>query len=109
MIAIEVAHFVEQAVAVLLFGAVIVEGNLDTHTSGRAPIELTELAICVVELDGDFGELAFKDGLVELVKPSLHLRDSRFHILVVFGVTLSFIAKAVPKPIAGLTQGTGAL
>jgi hypothetical protein len=96
MIAIEVAHFVEQAVAILLFGAVIVEGNLDADTS-NAPVKLAELAKGIVELDGDFGEFAFENGVVELVKPILHLRDCRLHISLFLGLHIH-ICKSRAKP-----------
>ena len=80
----------------MLLVAVIEKGNLDADAPCRPPIELTELAVCVVERNLDFGEPVAENGLVELVKPSVHLRKCGFHISCLVGYT-TYIANAVPK------------
>jgi hypothetical protein len=94
--AIEMAHFVEQAIAILLFGAVVEKGDFDTNTTSP-PIELTELAIGIVELDWNKGEFSVKHFFVELVKPFVHLDKRGFHILVFIGCAI-LLAKCVPEP-----------
>ena len=73
LIALEVAHFVEEAVAILLLCPVPKEGDFDTDAVCRAPVELTKLTAGVRKGEGDFGELVTKDGRVKLVKPVLQL------------------------------------
>jgi hypothetical protein len=78
IVAIEVAHFVEQAITILLFSAVLEKGDFDADTT-RTPVELAELAIGIVELDWHTREFVLKDNAVEFIEPIKHLGNCRFH------------------------------
>ena len=79
VVAVQVAHLVEQAVAVLLLVPIPKEGNLDADAPAVPPIELPELATSVVESDFDGREFVAENLLVELLEPSLHLSECRCH------------------------------
>lgn len=97
MVAIEVAHFVQEAVAVLLLRAVIEQGDGDFLTIPNAPMERTKLTAGIVERDGNEGELIGENGGVELLEPLVHLGDGRLHSLWGFiGFSLLY-AKGVPN------------
>lgn len=104
LIAVEVTHFVQEAVAVLLLRPVPKQGDFDADTTLRPPIELTELAAGVRKGKGDFGKLVVKDGSVELVKPSLQLFRCDFHTFVGL-VTLYYMRKPCQKSDAGYRKG----
>lgn len=97
MVAIEVAHFVQEAVAVLLLRAVVEQGDGDARSLADAPMERTKLTAGIVERDGNSGELVGKNGGVELLEPLVHLCDGRIHNRACYWFQLT-ICKSRAKP-----------
>ena len=79
VVAVQVAHFVEQAVAELVFRSIPEQGNLNANPTTITPVELTEHTARVVERNLHFRKGIVENGVVELVKPNVHLSESRCH------------------------------
>lgn len=97
MVAIEMTHFVQEAVAVLVFRAVIEQGDGDFLTAPNAPTERTELTAGIVERDGNNGEFVGENDGVELLEPLVHLGDGRLHNRACYWFQLT-ICKSRAKP-----------
>ena len=74
VVAIEVAHLVQEGVPILFLVPIPEQGNLDAYTTSRPPIELPQLTTGVRESNFDGREFVAENFLVELIEPSLHLR-----------------------------------
>jgi hypothetical protein len=81
-VAVQVAHLVQESVAVLVLRSIPKQGNLDTNATTTAPKELPQLTASVIENNTNTRQFAVEDLRVELVEPSLNLSESRCHIYI---------------------------
>ena len=79
-IAIKVAHLVKNSIAEVIDRCVIIGTYLDADTPAPSLIELPECTASVGNGHFDGGELVLENLTVELVEPSLHIFDCRYHI-----------------------------
>ena len=94
-IAPDVTHFVEERIAELLHRHLIEIGYLD-EIACPPPTCLTKLTAGIVKDEGDFRHIVVENLAVELLVPSLKLRNGDLHSEWIYGYTI-VLAKAVPN------------
>ena len=80
VVAVEVAHLVEDGVAEVIHRGIVVGTYLDAYTLAVPPIELTELPAVVGEGHLDRRQFVVEHRGVELIKPILNVFESRYHM-----------------------------